>query len=101
MTLFLTVAWLVLGGISILVQLQFAWANYPSGRFWLLLRFGSAFSCGVILGILLFSDDYESTQLFTAVLLTGIAFGVLFAFVVLQNLKRLIPKRENPVDKLD
>jgi len=101
MTLFLTVAWLLLGSLSILIQLRFAWANYPSGYFWLLLRFGSAFCCGTVLGILLFSDGYRGAQLFIAVLVTGIAFGILFAFVVLQNLKRLIPKRENPIDKAD
>lgn len=98
---FLTIAWLLLGGLSILIQLRFAGANYPKGHSWLLLRFGSAFLCGAVLGILLFSDEYRGTQLFIAVLLTGIAFGILFAFVVLQNIKRLIPKKESPIDKED
>lgn len=97
----LTIAWLLLGGLSILIQLRFAWANYPKGHSWLLLRFGSAFLCGAVLGILLFSDEYKGAQLIIAVLLTGVAFGILFAFVVLQNIKRLIPKRDIPIDKKD
>ena len=52
-----------------------------------------------MLGILLFSDEYRGAQFIVAVLLTGVAFGILFAFVVLQNIKRLIPKRDIPIDK--
>jgi predicted permease len=94
MTLFLFILWLLSIGVGIYVQLRYAWTNYPKSWKWLSLRFGSSFLNGAVLGILLFTQDYHGSQLAIAVLLCGLAFGILFTFGFRYNLQRVIPKQD-------
>ena len=94
MTLLLFVLWLATGGLTIYTQLRWAWANYPASRNWFILRFGSSFLCGAVLGVLLFRQDYHGLQLITAIGLSGLFCGTVFTFLFRYNLQRLIPKRD-------
>lgn len=75
-------------------QLQWAYANYPESRPWLFIRFGSAFLGGTIIGLLLFYREYYGVQLVIAVILCGLAFGVLFTVLSRGKLQELFSKQD-------
>jgi hypothetical protein len=94
MTLPLFILWLVTGGIAVYTQLRWAWANYPASRNWFILRFGSSFLCGAMLGVFLFHQDYHGFHLMMAIMLSGLGGGILFTFGSRRDLQRVIPKRD-------
>jgi len=75
-------------------QLRWAYANYPESRLWLLIRFGSAFLGGAIIGAFLFYQGYHDSKLAIAVMLCGLAFGILFTFLSKGKLQELIAKQD-------
>ena len=94
----LLVVLLILSSLIIYVQLRWAWANYPKSSKWLLLRFGSSFLSGALLGLFLFYRDYHGIELLIAMLISGFVFGILFTYVFSYNLQHLIPKQNKSDD---
>ena len=90
----LFLAWLISGGLIISIQLRYAWANYPDTTEWFLLRFGSSFISGILIGIVVFYRNFHGAWFVIPVLLSGFAFGIGYTFVFRHNLQNLIPKRD-------
>ena len=84
--------------LMVFPQIQYARANYPRSRRWLLYRFGSSFLGGLLLGLLLFYWDYGGIQLLAWIMLPGLVSGIFLTFIFPYNMRRVIPKRDTPDD---
>lgn len=96
MSVILFILWILSTGIAIYIQLKHAGMNYPESPGWLFVRFGSAFTSGVILGIGLFHHEFDGIRLIAISFLSGITIGVLLTFISQARMRRLIPKNGTP-----
>ncbi len=95
---FLVVTWLVLAVLAVVVQLRYAYANYPRSWRWEALLISSSFACGSVLGLILFGAGYKDLTLASVVIACGLAFAFIYRFLFVYNVQHVIPKRKSPTD---
>lgn len=81
---------------TILIQLRYAYENYPRSWRWEFLLVGSSFALGCTMGVMIFGRDYQGGALAVGVLATGVACVVVYRFFFLSNVQHVIPKRKPP-----
>jgi hypothetical protein len=83
-------------GATILIQLRYAYANYPKSCRWQFLLVGSSFALGCIMGVMIFGRDHQGGALVVGVLASGVACIVVYRLFFLSDVQHVIPKRMLP-----